>query len=73
MVGKMTSSHQSNDISKHDPEAVFQENLRRVLQDDPKATPFQKQSISERLEMLRNLGYKQDKIIENEAFWAADK
>jgi hypothetical protein len=23
--------------------------------------------------MLRNLGYRQDKIIENEAFWAADK
>jgi hypothetical protein len=23
--------------------------------------------------MLRQLGYKQDKIIENEAFWAADK
>jgi len=23
--------------------------------------------------MLRNLGFKQDKIIENEAFWAADQ
>jgi len=42
------------------------------LEDDPKATPFQKQSISERLELLRTLGFKQDKILEDQAFWAAD-
>ncbi len=48
-------------------------NLKKVLADDPKQTLFQKQSISERLEMLRTLGYKQDKIIENKAFVAADR
>ena len=48
-------------------------NLKRVLADDPKQTLFQKQSISERLEMLRTLGYKQDKMIENKAFFAADR
>lgn len=44
-----------------------------MLEDDPKQTLFQKQSISERLDQLRNLGFKQDKIIENKAFKAADK
>lgn len=51
----------------------FESNLKKVLADDPKQTLFQKQSISERLEILRNLGYKQDKLIENKAFVDADR
>lgn len=39
---------------------IFQNNLKKVLEDDPKQTLFQKQSISERLDQLRNLGFKQD-------------
>ncbi len=58
---------------KTDSGSRFEMNLKKVLADDPKQTLFQKQSISERLEMLRTLGYKQDKIIENKAFVAADR
>ena len=47
--------------------------MAKVLAPDSKQTEFQKQSISERLEALRMLGYGQDKIIEDEAFWAADE
>ena len=51
----------------------FERSLRRILVEDPRQTEFQKQSMSERLEQLRQLGFKQDKILENEAFWAADR
>lgn len=58
---------------KTDAGTRFEMDLKKVLTDDPKQTLFQKQSISERLEMLRTLGYRQDKIIENKAFVAADR
>lgn len=51
----------------------FQQSLMKILDDNPKHTEFQKQSMSERLEMLRQLGYKQDKLLADEAFWAADR
>ena len=60
---KATLSLISVDTAQLDQASVFEQHLKKVLEDDPKATPFQKQSISERLELLRNLGYKQDTTI----------
>lgn len=47
--------------------------LRKILVEDPRQTEFQKQSLSERLEVLRQLGYQQDKVLESDAFLAADR
>ena len=65
--------HSGSENMKTDAGTRFEMNLKKVLTDDPKQTLFQKQSISERLEMLRTLGCRQDNIIENKAFVAADR
>lgn len=53
-------------------EKVYDKTLDTILSPRKKQTPFEQQSISERMEVVRFLSHKTDKKIENKAFWAAD-
>jgi len=54
-------------------ERLYRKIERNVLSPKKTHTPFQKQSICERLDVVRNAGHVVDKKIESRAFWKADR
>jgi len=74
----MHKTYQSVDYIKqttiHDKQhakmaTLYNSSLNHVLSPQKKQSPFEKQSISERLDSIKNMGNKQDKKIEKDAYF----